>query len=520
MWLLKTRCPKVCLKPIHSRSKQILLINKSMKTSKLNLTLSIAVIAAGVFVSHYIVTDAQTTTSLSASSSAAVSLSTLTYPISELGNCGSVGDCRTYCNNPQNQNACLAFAEEHHLMSQTQVSQAKQVLQTLATGGPGGCTTKDACENYCSDLSHASECLSFAEQHGLIQGPAVTMAQKMISLIQNGSTPGKCSSPEECRSYCSDSSHADECLAFAEKEGFISQNQLNAIKQTGGKGPGGCDSADSCAAFCNNPQNQSVCVDFAKQNGLISQVQAQNIQQSAVGLKIGLNEFPGQVVGCLKGELGDNAVGELESGNVTPNASTSAAVSSCLNLYKSQIQNRFQNLIQNSSSTIQGCLNGVSSSTVENLTSGDFSAVSPDQGERIRECLNEAGDQIKEQNQEQNQNNNQNEGERQQMEQAREQVKNQLENLPDRVKNCVMSYIGVNATTTGVGQIISNCMQTYNTSTPMGEGEGEGPAGMPRRPGNDNRPTGTSIQNIFNGGMPNPLPPVQQNDSNQGGGDN
>ncbi len=438
-----------------------------MKNKKFNILLAVAVLATGIFVSHALVTNAQTSTATTSASSTLVSPSSLQYPIAALGNCGSVGACRTYCNDPANQNACLAFAEQNHLMSQKQVRRA----------------------------------------------------QAFLSLIQNGGTPGNCSSTGECRTYCADASHASECLAFAEKEGFISQAQVQAIQQNAGKGPGGCDSEQSCTAFCNNAQNQSVCLNFAKQNGLISQVQAQNIQQSATGLKIGLTEFPGQVVSCLKNELGDNAVGELESGNITPNASTSAVVSSCMSAYKSQIQNRFQNLIQSASTTVQNCLQGVGSSTVASLGNGDFSAISSGEGEKIRECLSEANDQNQEQNasdtqsREQNTEQERNQVMQQQMERAREQVSNQLDNLPDRVKNCVQPYLQLNPTSTNIGQIISNCMQAYGTSTSSGEGEGSGT--IPPSSGGDNQlmipATSTPI-----------APQVQQNGGgdNGGGGDN
>ncbi len=388
------------------------------------IVLMVAILAAGASVSYAIVAHAQTT-GTSTATSTLVSPSDLQYPIAALGNCSGVSDCRDYCNVAANQTACLDFAAQHNLMTQA----------------------------------------------------AIARAQQLLSLIQNGQTPGNCSTAQECRTYCSDSAHADACLNFAEQAGFVSAAQVSAIRQNNGKGPGGCTSEQSCAAFCNNSANQSVCLDFARQNGLISQVQAQNIQKSATGLRIGLQQFPGQVVSCLKGELGDNAVGELESGNITPNASTSAVVNGCLSAYKSQIQNRFQNLIQSASSTVQACLQGISSSTISDLTQGNLGAISGDEGERVRECLSEMNGQNQEDNQgssTQNQERNIEQEMNQVMQNAREQVQNQLDNLPDRVKNCVQPYIDLNPTSTNIGAIISQCMQQYGTSTNAGEGEGRG----------------------------------------------
>jgi hypothetical protein len=398
-------------------------MNSFKKYSQIFLT--VAILAAGASVSYTIVAHAQTTNATSSPQAAAtgtlVSPADLQYPIAALGNCGSVSDCRDYCNVSANQTACLNFAAQHNLMTQA----------------------------------------------------AIARAQQLLALIQNGQTPGNCSTAQECRTYCSDTAHADECLNFAEQAGFVSAAQVNAIRQNNGKGPGGCASEQSCAAFCNNSANQSVCLDFARQNGLISQVQAQNIQQSATGLRIGLQQFPGQVVSCLKGELGDSAVGELESGNITPNASTSAVVNGCLSAYKSQIQNRFQNLIQSASSTVQNCLQGIASSTVSDLTQGNFGTISGDEGEKVRECLSEMNSQNGEDNQGSS-TQNQERNIEQEMNQARNQVQNQLDNLPDRVKNCVQPYIDLNPTSTNIGAIISQCMRAYGASTNAGEGEGRG----------------------------------------------
>ena len=37
--------------------------------------------------------------------------------------------------------------------------------------------------------------------------------------------PGGCRGEEECRAYCSDTSHFDECAAFAVNEGFLNQKK-------------------------------------------------------------------------------------------------------------------------------------------------------------------------------------------------------------------------------------------------------------------------------------------------------
>jgi hypothetical protein len=397
-------------------------MNMKLKSSWL-ISLTIVLFAAGVSIT-IIAAHAQimetTSSSQAAGASSLVAPSELQYPIAVLGNCSSVSNCRDYCNVAAHQMACLAFAAQHNLMTQA----------------------------------------------------AIARAQRLLALIQNGQTPGNCSTAQECRAYCSDVAHADECLNFAEQAGFISAAQANAIKQSHGQGPGGCTSAESCATFCNNPVHHSICLDFAQQNGLISEEQARMIQQSATSLRIGLRQFPGQVVQCLKNELGDNAVGELESGDIMPNASTSILVDQCLTAYRSQIQNRFQNLIQNASGTIRTCLGQITSTTLVNLTRGDLGALSGDEGEKVRECLSEMSESYGEDNRGSS-TQNQERNLEQEMHQMGNQIQDQLDNLPDRVKNCVQPYLMLNPTSTNLGTVIARCLQQYGP-TPAENAEDRG----------------------------------------------
>ncbi len=87
--------------------------------------------------------------------------SKLTYPIPELGNCLNRTACEAYCDKSENMEACLDFAEKNNLMSQEELQQAKKFV-AVGAKGPGGCLGKDACEEYCGDISRIDECVSFA----------------------------------------------------------------------------------------------------------------------------------------------------------------------------------------------------------------------------------------------------------------------------------------------------------------------------------------------------------------------
>jgi len=63
----------------------------------------------------------------------------VTYPVAELGNCGSRAECEAYCDLPENMEACLDFAEAHGLISPEEAAMARKMLELGVTAGPGGC---------------------------------------------------------------------------------------------------------------------------------------------------------------------------------------------------------------------------------------------------------------------------------------------------------------------------------------------------------------------------------------------
>ena len=39
----------------------------------------------------------------------------ISFPIKELGNCGSVAECKTFCDDSKNHQSCTEFAKKHKL---------------------------------------------------------------------------------------------------------------------------------------------------------------------------------------------------------------------------------------------------------------------------------------------------------------------------------------------------------------------------------------------------------------------
>jgi len=290
----------------------------------------------------------------------------ISFPVAELGNCGSQAECKSYCDKPENLSACIAFAESHGLMSQDEAARAKKFAAVKT--GPGGCTGQSSCDAYCSDISHIDECVSFAEKNGLmdskelneakkvqqtiksgvtppgqckskqecdafcsnpnnmeeciafaekagfISGEELAQAKKVIPLMKSGQTPGQCKSKEQCDSYCADDSHASECADFAFKAGFINEKEAAMIKKTGGKGPGGCRGREECDAFCGQPENEQTCFEFGKQNGLIPEEDLRRMEEGKNFMREALTKAPPAVTSCIKDVVGESVLGKIQAG--------------------------------------------------------------------------------------------------------------------------------------------------------------------------------------------------------------
>ena len=208
-------------------------------------------------------------------------LQNVAYPIQELGGCENERACHAYCDEISHIAECVAFAEKHGLLSSEEIAEAKKFISAGAVG-PGGCTSKDACEAYCSDISHIKECVAFGEKHDLIPSRELAEAKKIVSALESGAKlPGGCTSKDACEAYCSDSNHIEECILFAEAAGFMEGDELAEAKKfmeflkRGGKTPGGCRGERECKAYCDNADHFTECVSFAAEAGFISPEEAE-----------------------------------------------------------------------------------------------------------------------------------------------------------------------------------------------------------------------------------------------------
>jgi len=235
------------------------------------------------------------------------------------GGCSSPDSCKTYCDNISHIDECVSFAEKNGLKTSDQLSEAKKIQQAIKSGAtpPGACKNKDECETYCSNSDHLEECLAFSEKAGLMNQDELAQAKKVLPLMKSGQTPGQCKTKNECDTYCQNESNASECADFAVKAGFMNQQEAEIVKKTGGRGPGGCR-GEECKTFCDNPENSQTCFEFGKENGLISEDNLRKMEEGQARFKEGLDKAPPAVVECLKSTVGENVLDKIKTGGFLP----------------------------------------------------------------------------------------------------------------------------------------------------------------------------------------------------------
>ncbi|MDI6734443.1 MAG: hypothetical protein QMD50_03095 [Patescibacteria group bacterium] len=357
-------------------------------------------------------------------------LAQIVYPIPELGNCGNEKACKSYCDKPENLDACLKFAEQHNLMSQGELATAKKFM-AAGTKGPGGCNGKEACEEYCNDISRIDECITFAEKNGLIppeelneakkvqaaikrgvkpppcgnkkqcdvyceepshteecvtfgieagfiQGKELEDVQKMLAALKRGVKPPACHGKEACDKYCSDENHFEECINFAAAAGFMGPKELEMAKKTKGKGPGGCRGKEECDAFCSKDENMQVCMAFAEEHGLVSKEEAEMMRKTG-------GKGPG---GCTNKESCEAFCNNPENQEICFNFAKERGMIPPEQLRQMEKgKQRFQESINQAPPQVMDCLNStVGASQMDKFKSG---TVMPSQqiGDKIRECF-------------------------------------------------------------------------------------------------------------------------------------
>ncbi|MEK7579721.1 MAG: hypothetical protein AAB469_00830 [Patescibacteria group bacterium] len=158
------------------------------------------------------------------------------------GGCKGEKECKAYCENPDNFEVCLEFAQKNEFIKPEHVEKARRGIKALKEGGPNGCKTPKECEDVCHKPENQEACFEWAKKHGLMSEEEMKKVEefkkrgeemrrefeqrgeefkrKQEHRSQEFEPPGKflgpggCVGAEECRKYCENPDHSEECGGF------------------------------------------------------------------------------------------------------------------------------------------------------------------------------------------------------------------------------------------------------------------------------------------------------------------
>ncbi|OGZ97788.1 MAG: hypothetical protein A3B34_01690 [Candidatus Sungbacteria bacterium RIFCSPLOWO2_01_FULL_54_21] len=195
------------------------------------------------------------------------------------GGCKGTAECRAYCDDSAHQQECIDFGEKNGFMTPEEAARARKFA---GKEGPGGCRGEQ-CRDFCNAPGNEASCFEFAEREGLIPKEELARARKFTQASREGG-PGGCRGVQ-CRTYCEDAAHREECFSFAREKGLISKEEeqhfeagskIGEVVRTSG-GPGGCKSDDECRAYCTDPSHVEECVAFGATHGGVPLAQAREM---------------------------------------------------------------------------------------------------------------------------------------------------------------------------------------------------------------------------------------------------
>jgi len=216
-------------------------------------------------------------------------LDNVTYPIPELGNCGSVSECMAFCDVSENQVACIDWAASKKIVSAGEAKKVRDMnrKEEEFEPGPGGCVSPRECDAYCRVEENLRECMDYSVRKGYILQEE---ADGIIAKAEKGG-PGKCKSKSECENFCKNPENADECFSFVADEGKITKEEAEFMKERMKQGParpkqptpeeegidkekvqtilkeqagpGGCKNMQECQKFCMDFNHAQECMEFA-----------------------------------------------------------------------------------------------------------------------------------------------------------------------------------------------------------------------------------------------------------------
>ena len=324
----------------------------------------------------------------------ALSVFDIEFPIPELGNCADKTECKAYCDDSANADACQAFARKYGLGGGVEPEGDNRLRQIEEDGGPGGCATDEgdpfgSCEEFCGKQENMRVCVAYAKEHGLMDARELAEAEKVIKALDGGAKlPAACKDERSCKATCEepkDVETARSCFEFAEKAGLLPpgvtkekaervfriieegktpfksfkdfdqcedpqsdeileqciaiaiENDLlppeeaEMIKKTGGKGPGGCRGREQCETYCEEHQDE--CFKFGEEHGLIKEEDRERMREGMERFREGVQNAPPAVLECLKTTVGADTLEGLMSGSKRPSPRIGEQMRTCFETF-------------------------------------------------------------------------------------------------------------------------------------------------------------------------------------------
>ena len=257
--------------------------------------------------------------------------------------CGNKKQCDIYCNEPEHMEVCITFGIEAGFIQGEELEDVQKMLAAVKRGvKPPPCKGKEECDEYCALPDNMETCMIFALEAGFMPEEERADAQKMLAALKKGVKPPACQGREECDIYCAEENHFEECLNFAEAAGFMSSEEAEMARKTGGKGPGGCKGKEECENFCDNPDNQETCFNFAKENGLIPEEDIQRMEEGKQQFKQTMQDIPSEVYSCMESLIGVDMTAKFKNGEVMPPKEVGDQMQKCFKENMPQMQENMQ----------------------------------------------------------------------------------------------------------------------------------------------------------------------------------
>ena len=187
----------------------------------------------------------------------------VSFPIPELGNCTNVATCKVYCDQPENRNACIAFAKAKGFSKVKGKVNEKQVALLEAAKTELGCQTVPTCQALCDQPENVAKCEAFAKRHGMASTPPPSEISDE-ELLKAAKEKLGCESYDSCQRLCDEERNYTKCAALmqsqvTEEDRAMFEKYKPLIKEYLG-----CDSIVTCMAFCINPLNTKKCQGLAE----------------------------------------------------------------------------------------------------------------------------------------------------------------------------------------------------------------------------------------------------------------